>query len=484
MNLTPEEYRACLRRDFSTFLHRSFYALNPQTLFLPNWHIEVLAAKLVACWLGDCLRLIINVPPRHLKSHCASIAFTAWLLGHHPTAQIINVSYGQDLADKLARDARSLMQHEWYQRLFPATHLSSQKQSVNEFMTTAQGYRLATSVGGVLTGRGGDYIIIDDPLKPDEAVSDAQRRAVNHWYDHTLYSRLNDKRHGVIIIVMQRLHEDDLVGHVLAQETWDVLSFPAIAECEETFRIETLGGSRQYTRKVGDVLHPERESRDTLARIRQTIGEYNYAGQYQQAPAPFGGGMVKRDWFKCHEAGQTPDAFDHIIQSWDTANKPTELSDFSVCVTIGIKGSMIFLLHVLRKRLNYPDLKRAVREQEELHRATVVLIEDKASGTQLIQELVQDGCSIVKAVTPVGDKVMRMHTQVGPIENGFVSLPREAPWLAEYVHELTTFPRGRHDDQVDATSQAFAWIQESRRTMRFSYDFGTGEDYPPLPGIY
>jgi predicted phage terminase large subunit-like protein len=472
MILTREEYSACLRHDFSTFLHRSFYDLNPQTRFRPNWHIEVLAAWLEACRLGLCRRLIINMPPRHLKSHCASIAFPAWLLGHHPAAEIVTVSYGQDLADKHARDTRGLMQQDWYQQLFPATRLSPQKHSVNDFMTTAQGSRLATSVGGMLTGRGGDYLILDDPLKPDEAVSETRRRAVNDWFDNTLYSLLNDKAHGVIIIVTQRLHEDDPVGHVLAQEPWEVLSFPAIAEAEETFRIETIWGRRRYTRRVGDLLHPERESPKTLARLRQTIGEYNFAGQYQQAPAPFGGGMVKQDWFKCYEASQISDAFDQIIQSWDTANKPTELSDFSVCLTVGIKGTMIFVLHVLRKRLNYPDLKRAVRAQAEVHRATVVLIEDKASGTQLIQELVHDGCSIVKAVAPTGDKVMRLHAQTASIENGFVFLPKEAPWLAEYVHELTTFPRGTHDDQVDATSQALAWIQESRRTMLFSYDFG------------
>ena len=327
-------------------------------------------------------------------------------------------------------------------------------------------------MGGVLTGRGGDYLILDDPLKPDEAVSDAQRRAVNDWYDNTLYSRLNDKARGVIIIVMQRLHEDDLVGHVLAQEKWDVLSFPAIAERDESFLIHTPWGSRRHTRRVGDLLHPERESSETLARLRQTVGEYNFAGQYQQAPSPLGGGMVKQEWFKRHETSLVPDSYEQIIQSWDTANKPTDLSDFSVCLTIGIKGPLIMVLHVLRKRLNYPELKRAVREQAELHRATVVLIEDKASGTQLVQELVHEGCSFVQAVTPVGDKVMRLHAQTGPIENGFVSLPREAPWLAEYVHELTTFPRGKHDDQVDATSQALAWIQESRRTMIFSADFG------------
>lgn len=471
MTFTPREYAACLRGDFSTFLHRSFYDLHPQTPFFSNWHIEVMAAALEECRQGRCRRLIINLPPRSLKSLLASVAFPAWLLGHAPSAQIINVSYGQDLADKFARDTRHVMQSAWYQALFP-TQLVRPRQALQDFQTTAQGFRLATSVGGVLTGRGGDYLILDDPLKPDEAVSDTQRRAVNDWYDNTLYSRLNDKARGVIILVMQRLHEDDLVGHVLAKEKWDVLSFPAIAEADETFRIKTIGGSRQYTRKAGDVLHPARESRETLAHQRQTVGEYNYSGQYQQAPSPLGGGLVKQEWFKRHETGRVPDSYEQIIQSWDTANKPTELSDFSVCLTIGIKGSMIFLLHVLRKRLNYPDLKRAVREQAELHRATVVLIEDKASGTQLIQELVHDGFSLVKAITPSSNKVMRMNAQTAIIENGFVSLPTEAPWLAEYVHELTTFPRGKHDDQVDATSQALAWIQESRRTMLFSADFG------------
>jgi predicted phage terminase large subunit-like protein len=318
-------------------------------------------------------------------------------------------------------------------------------------------------------------------MKPDEAVSETRRRTVNDWYDNTLYSRLNDKACGVIILVMQRLHEDDLVGHVLAQEPWEVLSFPAIAERDESFLIHNPWGPTRYTRRVGDLLHPERESPEALERIRQTLGAYNFAGQYQQAPSPLGGGMVKQEWFTSYDAGQVPDAFDQIIQSWDTANKETELSDFSVCLTVGIKGKNIFVRHVLRKRLDYPDLKRAVREQAEVQRATVVLIEDKASGTQLIQELIHEGCAIVQAVSPAGDKVMRLHAQTARIENGFVALPKEAPWLAEYVHELTTFPRGKYDDQVDATSQALAWIQESERMTTFSADFGKEEGHLPMP---
>jgi len=167
--------------------------------------------------------------------------------------------------------------------------------------------------------------------------------------------------------------------------------------------------------------------------------------------------MIKAEWFKPYAPNELPAAFDQIVQSWDTANKVTELSDFSVCTTWGIAERRVYLLHVFRQRLNYPDLKRAVVEQAQTYGATVVLIEDKASGTQLIQELVAQGLS-VQGCAPEHDKVMRLHAQSATIENGFVFIPREAPWLAEYLHELITFPNAKHDDQADSTSQALAWI--------------------------
>jgi len=255
--LSPFETAALLRHDFYAFIQSCFHELNADTPFLDNWHIELLAAKLEACRRGECRRLIINVPPRSLKSLAASVAFPAWLLGHHPGAQIICASYGQELADKLARDCRTVMASAHYQGLFP-TRLSPYKQSVTEFMTTALGCRLATSVGGVLTGRGADWIIIDDPLKSGEALSDTLRGTVNDWYDHTLYSRLNNKQTGCIIVIMQRLHLDDLVGHLLEQKGWDLLSLPAIAEADETHRIWTSYGEHSYTRRSGEALHPQR----------------------------------------------------------------------------------------------------------------------------------------------------------------------------------------------------------------------------------
>src|ERR1700686_3683610 len=251
--LSPREYEAVLRSDLGYFAERCFYQLNPQAAFLTNWHIQVIAAKLTEVREGKIRRLIINLPPRHLKSLLASIAFPAWCLGHDPSAQFLSVSYAQDLADKLARDCRAILMSPWYRQIFP-TRLAPHRHAVQEFITTRHGYRLATSTGGVLTGRGADIILIDDPLKPEEALSDAQRQAANDWLGHTLYSRLNDKRNSAIVIIMQRLHEDDLVGYVLALEPWEVVRFPAIAEKNEEHWIETIVEPRGFTRRQGEAL--------------------------------------------------------------------------------------------------------------------------------------------------------------------------------------------------------------------------------------
>jgi predicted phage terminase large subunit-like protein len=451
-------YADLLRHDLCAFIHRSFLELNPQNPFHPGWYIEVIAAKLDEVRRGHCKRLIVNVPPRHLKSHAISIAFPAWVLGHEPSKKILSVTYGQDLSDNLARESRKLMMSDFYQGLFD-TRLSKGREAVADYETTAGGYRLSTSVRGALTGRGADVIIVDDPLKADDALSEPLRRSVNEWCDNTLRSRLNSLETGAIIIVMQRLHADDLVAHVQEHESWDVLSFPAIAEQNETYTISTPYGRKHMQRKERDILHPALLSPSSLEAQRRAMTDYNFTAQYQQNPQPPSGIIVKREWLKFYGPNEKPERYDHILQSWDTANKDTELANLSVCTTWGIKDQHAFLLDVYRRKLDFPGLKRAVKELARLHRATVVLIEDKASGTSLIQELRAEDFSLVQAApNPDGDKFMRLQSQTAKIEGGFARFPNEAHWLHNYLLELVSFPNSKNDDQVDSTVFALAWI--------------------------
>lgn len=239
-------------------------------------------------------------------------------------------------------------------------------------------------------------------------------------------------------------------------------SLPAIAEIEERFEFETLDGPKVVGRQVGETLHPTREPIEILLDIKKTIGEYNFAGQYQQSLSPAGGGLVKEVWLRYFEPHEKPADFDQILQSWDTASKESELADFSVCTTWGLKrngaGYDFYLLDVWREKVAFPGLKKAVLELKVRFNAAVVLIEDKSSGIQLIQELRAMGHSQVKAGKTEGNKLMRLVAQTPAFEGGFVRLPKRAGWLDAYVLELTTFPAGRHDDQVDSTSQALAWI--------------------------
>jgi predicted phage terminase large subunit-like protein len=461
MALSPANmYADLLRYDLCAFIHRSFLELE-QSKFHMNWHIEVLAAKLEDVRQGRCKRLIVNVPPRHLKSHAISIAFAAWLLGHDSTKKILSVTYAQDLSDNLARRSRTLMTSGFYEALFD-TRLSKGHEAVSDFETTSGGYRLSTSIGGVLTGRGADIIIIDDPLKADDALSEPRRRSVNEWYDNTLRSRLNSQEDGAIIIVMQRLHADDLVAHVQQNETWEVLSFPAIAERDETYDIATPYGLKQIQRKTDDILQPALLSRTTVEAHRRAMTEYNFTAQYQQDPQPPSGIIVKREWLRFYGPNDLPAKFDQIVQSWDTANKDSELANFSVCTTWGMKDKRMYLIDVFRRKLNFPELKRFVRELATLHHADVVLIEDKASGTSLIQELRADFFSKAQAAPALdGDKIMRLRGQTAKIEGGFVLFPKEAPWLDTYLNELVTFPNAKNDDQVDSTVFALAWSTPS-----------------------
>jgi predicted phage terminase large subunit-like protein len=451
-----------LRTDLTAFIQRTFQTVAPAKRYLHNWHIDAIAWHLRQCLTGGITRLAITLPPRSLKSICASVAFPAWALGHDPTKRIICASYSENLAVKHALDCREVMEAGWYRRIFPNTRLSREKNKELNFLTTRQGYRYSTSVGGTLTGRGGNIIIVDDPIKPEEAISDTKRSATNEWFDRTLYSRLDDKREDVIIVIMQRLHVDDLVGYLLPKEPWVYLRLPAIAEVEQLIPI---GPGRTYVRKAGELLHPERESKEVLDRIKMALGSFNFSAQYQQCPVPPEGEIIKWEWFRFYDEPPARTADDRIVQSWDTASKAEEINDFSVCSTWLISGNDYYLIDVLREKLRYPELKRRIIDLALRFRTNSIIIEDKGSGIALIQELQRETADVPHpiAFTPEGDKVTRMHAQSAKIEAGQVHLPRRAEWLEEFRLELLQFPRARHDDQVDSLSQFLAWLEQRNR---------------------
>ncbi|MBT7953070.1 MAG: terminase, partial [Gammaproteobacteria bacterium] len=349
-------FDALLRDNLNAFIRKTFETVSTGDSFADNWHLQAIAYHLKLCAQGDIRRLIITIPPRSLKSISASVAFPAWLLGHDPTRKIICVSYANDLAIKHSLDTRIVMESDWYRRCFPHAGLNPNKNTQHEFMTTKLGYRLATSVGGTLTGRGGNLIIVDDPHKSDEVESDVKRESVINWFRNTLVSRLNDKKKDVIIVIQQRLHEEDLAGHLLEKEGWTHLNLPAIAEEAESILV---GKGKYHERKVGDVLHPEKEPIEALMQMEEDTGSYAFAAQYQQRPAPLGGGIVKWAWFKQRYA-QRPNKQegDYVIQSWDTASSTGQMNDYSVCTSWLTRNGQCYLLDVFRKRLEFPQLKQ------------------------------------------------------------------------------------------------------------------------------
>jgi predicted phage terminase large subunit-like protein len=437
-------------------VEKTFQAVCPGQPFRPNWHLEAICHALKRVAKGEVQRLIILMPPRNLKSICASVAFPAWLLGRDPTRKVICVSYSTELATKHARDCRAVMTASWYPSLFPSTRIDPAKSAEVEFMTTQRGFRLATSTGGTLTGRGGDILIIDDPMKPADAQSDALRLQCQQWFSNTLLSRLDDKVNSAIVLVMQRLHPDDLAGYLMQQDGWEVLSLPAIAEAEE---VVPIGPGKVHRRGVGEVLHPEREPLEALEKLKIEMGSYDFSAQYQQAPVPAGGNMIKWGWFGFFSGLPLLRDGAVLVQSWDTASTTSELASYSVGITALIdKTGTIWVLDLVRGRWEFPDLHiKAVRH----HQPKATLIEDHASGTALQQALKQQGFATI-AIKPKGDKVMRMHAHTAALEGGKVPLQKDAPWLDDFRCEVLAFPNGKHDDQVDALSQLMTWAEERR----------------------
>jgi predicted phage terminase large subunit-like protein len=449
-------FHAVLRQHLRSFCEKVFATICPSQIYVPNWHVDLIADRLEQCQSGRIKRLIITMPPRYLKSIVGSVAFPAFLLGHDPTARIVCVSYAQDLAEKHAADCRLVMNSPWYRRLFPKTVLS--RETAGALTTTQRGFRLATSVGGTLTGLGGNIIIIDDYIKPQDALSDAKRAEANNWFEQTLFSRLDSKTDSVIIVIMQRLHVDDLVGRLLSRsDHWVHLNLPAIAAVPERFE---LGDGRIFTRAAGEPLHATREPLQVLDEIRAAMGSLTFAAQYLQDPAPLEGGLIKWFWFKSSLGPPVKQPGDLLIHSWDTASKADEVHDYSVCTVWLSHAGANHLLDVHRERLEYPLLKKRIMELAIRDQPDLILIEDKASGTHLLQDLAADQRLPLTPILPSENKVIRAIAASARIEGGQVFVPVVAPWLDEFKREILAFPQGRFDDQVDSMSQYLTWIGE------------------------
>lgn len=451
----PATVSAVLRNDFQSFLHRSMQTLNPNTPYIWNWHIQAIGYQLERIRRGEINRLIINMPPRNLKSLTVSVAFPAYLLGLEPWHRIFAISYAGELSDKHASDFRSIVEATWYRRDF--TQMRIKRSHEDEVITTRRGFRKSTSVSGALTGLGGDIFIIDDPQKVWDAQSESRRKSLNEWVSHTLMSRLDNKQTGVIIVVMQRVHMDDLSGYLIGcSDDWTVLSLPAIAEVNERIPI---GDGEFYDRRAGEALHPVFESLETLEKQRRTVGSDVFAAQYQQCPVPPGGAMIKRDWLRYYHEPPERTWRSKVIQSWDTAAKGGAQNDWSVCTTWLLHDKNFYLLDLVRGRYEYPRLRSTAIALAERDRPDSVLIEDASTGIALAQEL-QDILHIsVKPVPVERDKAARLYVHQAKFEAGLVHFPRGARFLPELEAELLSFPLGKTDDQVDSISQALSYAQ-------------------------
>lgn len=456
---------ALCRRDFQAFVERVFRTVAPASQLERAPYLEVLCDHLAQAARGDIKRLLITIPPRHLKTITASVALPAWVLGHNPGRQIMSLCYADPLARKYSDQFRSVMRSRWYARVFPETAASITKDTATELKTRQHGSRLGTTLGGAVTGFGGDMLIIDDLLKGESVNSLADRERVQNFYSNTLMSRLDNKAEGSIIAIQQRLHEDDLAGHLLRIGGFVHLNLPAIAEERQVY---PLSNGRVWTREVGDVLKPQTEPIVVLDDLRASMGNRDFQAQYQQNPTPLESALLEWHRIQTYDERPARSEVESVVQSWDTAMADNPRSNFSVCTTWGYHRGSWLLLDLVRERLLYPDLLAKVRYERKKWRADVILVERAATGIPLLDDLARDmrclsapeyhapGCARIGVQPRIG-KEERLAAQIERLYSGHACLPAEARWLPDLKRELLTFPSATYDDQVDSVSQFLEW---------------------------
>ncbi|MGA3028036.1 MAG: phage terminase large subunit [Bryobacteraceae bacterium] len=490
--LRDEIDRELASRRLRDFVLQAWAVVEPSTPFVPGWHIDAIIEHLEAVTLGQIRNLLINVPPRHMKSLLVSVLWPAWEWIRCPSRRWLYSSYGAQLSIRDSIRCRRLIESPWYQtRWKDRFALTSDQNTKGRFDNNRSGYRLATSVGGAATGEGGDRIVCDDPHNVQEAESDSVRKGTLDWFDVVMSTRVNDPKTAARVVVMQRCHQRDLSGHLLEQGGWEHLCLPA--EYENPRRATSIGfvDPRQ---EHGELLWPERFGTAEIESLKRSLGSYATAGQLQQRPAPAEGGLLKRHWWRYWQPRgaslppvvvrladgtqvsiapvDVPPRVDEQIQSWDCAFKDLETSDYVVGQLWGRVGSAYLLGDQIRARMDCPTTVKAVRELSQRHPGSLAkLIEDKANGSAVIQMLQHELPGLLP-VTPQGGKVARAAAVSPLIEAGNVYLPhpQHAPWVDDFIEECAAFPNGAHDDQVDAMTQALIrWNMPQPEQVTFYY---------------
>ncbi len=417
--------------------------------FIEGPHHKRMAAAFERVARGECKRLIINMPPRHTKSEFASYLLPAWFLGNFPQKKIIQTSHTAELAVGFGRKVRNLVDSDTFTEIFPGVGLQADSKAAGRWNTNQKGDYFAIGVGGAVTGKGADILIIDDPHSEQEAAMAATNPEVYdkvyEWYTSGPRQRLQPG--GAIVIVMTRWAQRDLTGQVLkadAQrngEGWEVIEFPAILPS-------------------GKPLWPSFWSLAELEALKEELPNSKWQAQYQQNPVGNESAIVKRDWWQWWEEDEPPHC-DFILQSWDTAFEKTQRADFSAGTTWGIFANPkdgnrpnVILLNTYKKRVEFPDLKRDVMREYNEYNPDTLIVEKKASGAPLIYDLRAMGIPVQEFTPSKGqDKIARLNAVSDIIASGKVWVPRTR-WAEELVDEVAAFPAGEHDDLVDATTLA------------------------------
>jgi predicted phage terminase large subunit-like protein len=451
-NRTRQE-RQKYSESLSAYAASAWPLLEPVTPLVTGRYFDCLCEYLTSVTTGQIRRLIINIMPRVGKSSLIAVLWPTWEWARDgATSRWMFASYADDLSIRDSVRRRQVIQSAWYQRYWgEAVRLSRDVNLKDEYVSTQSGAMFSTWIGGG-TGRGGKRLVIDDPHSPKKALSDSERETAVSYIRNVLISRLDNPATDSIVMVMQRLHENDAAGEFLSSGGWTHLDLQA--EAEERTVITMPVSGEEWTREKDDLLEPERFPKEVLEGIRREMGTPAYSAQYQQRPAPKGGILFQSAWWQFYK---TAPAFDLLVLSVDCAFKDFKTSDYVALQVIGFTGPKVYVVDKRTEHLGYSATKAAIRSlRAQYPQIAHVLIEDAANGPAVIEELSREFPGII-AVRPEGGKTARAQAATADVEAGNVYLPEDAEWTLGWLTLFSKFPLVKHDDDVDSFSQALNW---------------------------